>query len=609
MATDRRSDTAAGWGWHTVAAAVDDYSDRRRSSSRNLTAGRNDAGNSSVREKDNDIYRRSAPISMERLFTANRLSIALVLFIQLVSVNSSEQQPASSHAEFCAGSKNGLDGKVLGAYTWVARKPTDQHEVSMIYLSLCEPLNFTRNAGDNSQLHLVGCNGALVCHVTRHRSNNSYVAQVLIKADEGNQPFELKQNYLFLTGGNCSQFFNKKTGVLISFQCGIHLGSPQYMFEVQCETVFRWRTSAACNDNLSNGASGSGTNILAPGSTPSSVVILPKVQVPCYVIDERTGHKYDLSHLTRLRGVHKVEAAKDLYINICQEITDPLIGCTTPGTAACLNLGSSWKSVGLINSSTRVQLIRETGDLIMTYKPSKKAKAFSNCTSEPSTVIHFRCPNKRGRSRPPRLLADISCQYMIEWETDHACPEHAIVGDPLSCKFDIDGNRLDLERLRNPKGLHRVSNVTIFGQQNEVVIDICSHGIGDGGACGVMASTQTANVCFNGSDGNAFILGSKVESHLRYTDGRATLVYLDGNPCRPDSNRKWSSVIEFVCDSEATFGEPELVSVDTDICMIRFEWKTVSACVPDVIIQDENADYSELQETCRYTLHTNKSHG
>lgn len=41
---------------------------------------------------------------------------------------------------------------------------------------------------------------------------------------------------------------------------------------------------------------------------------------------------------------------------------------------------------------------------------------------------------------------------MIEWETDHACPEHSIVGDVNSCKIDIDGNQLDLGRLRGPKG-------------------------------------------------------------------------------------------------------------------------------------------------------------
>lgn len=96
---------------------------------------------------------------------------------------------------------------------------------------------------------------------------------------------------------------------------------------------------------------------------------------------------------------------------------------------------------------------------------------------------------------------------------------------------------------------------------------------------------------------------------FRYTDSRATLVYFDGNPCGPGTNRKWSSIIEFVCDSEATFGDPELVSVDTDVCLIRFEWKTVSACVPDVIIQDENADYSEVQESCTYTYYGKNSTG
>lgn len=56
------------------------------------------------------------------------------------------------------------------------------------------------------------------------------------------------------------------------------------------------------------------------------------------------------------------------------------------------------------------------------------------------------------RSQPPRLLANISCQYVIEWETDHACPEHAVLGDAEECRLHVDGNLIDLKRLRNPKG-------------------------------------------------------------------------------------------------------------------------------------------------------------
>lgn len=98
------------------------------------------------------------------------------------------------------------------------------------------------------------------------------------------------------------------------------------MLEIFCETVLRWRTSAACVDHSANGrTSSSGSTTVLPPNLPP--LIKPKVQVPCYVIDESTGYKYDLSHLTRLRGAHKVEAGKmDLYINICQDITDPLIG-------------------------------------------------------------------------------------------------------------------------------------------------------------------------------------------------------------------------------------------------------------------------------------------
>lgn len=108
-------------------------------------------------------------------------------------------------------------------------------------------------------------------------------------------------------------------------------GSPQYMLDIFCQTILQWRTSAACIDKASADEPSS-TSLLPSTSLPSSglsppPLIKPKFQIPCYVIDESNGYKYDLSHLTRLRGAHKVWAAKmDLYINICQDITDPLIG-------------------------------------------------------------------------------------------------------------------------------------------------------------------------------------------------------------------------------------------------------------------------------------------
>ena len=44
------------------------------------------------------------------------------------------------------------------------------------------------------------------------------------------------------------------------------------------------------------------------------------------MIDESTGVKYDLTHLTKPNGYHRVDAAKmELYINVCQELNEPMI--------------------------------------------------------------------------------------------------------------------------------------------------------------------------------------------------------------------------------------------------------------------------------------------
>lgn len=59
-------------------------------------------------------------------------------------------------------------------------------------------------------------------------------------------------------------------------------------------------------------------------------------------------------------------------------------------------------------------------------------------------------------------------------------------------------------------------------------------------------------------------------------------------------------MIEFVCDADSTFGHPVLTEVDNDLCLVQFEWKTVSACVPDVIIPDGEDD-TEFQDTCIHT--------
>lgn len=69
--------------------------------------------------------------------------------------------------------------------------------------------------------------------------------------------------------------------------------------------------------------------------------------------------------------------------------------------------------------------------------------------------------------------------------------------------------------LSQTTGYHTVPNVTINGEQHDVVIDICGHGIGSNGPCGSMASTLTAHVCFKNGE-EAFILGSKTDAQMKY---------------------------------------------------------------------------------------------
>lgn len=124
-------------------------------------------------------------------------------------------------------------------YTWVVRKPAATGEVSLLYVSLCEPLNFTGNPESSVELNPKECNGALVCQVSRFLSNKTYKAVVLVKHDESHQPLEMRGDYLFVTGGKCQVAPQKETLLLISFQCGTHLvstpwtneGSKQYALQ------------------------------------------------------------------------------------------------------------------------------------------------------------------------------------------------------------------------------------------------------------------------------------------------------------------------------------------------------------------------------------------
>lgn len=400
--------------------------------------------------------------------------------------------------------------------------------------------------------------------------------------------------HLAFEGGSCSPTSPFPRQVSISFNCDHHLNSPKLFTTTSCHYDFEWNTVAACDHKLYN-----------------------HTEAPCYIFDS-DGSKRDLTPLIKENGqyyeidteglmnVKSQEAphGDKLFINICSDASQKC----GPGTASCRLLPADTNQTSGQNETQHLGDVRfskmswddRTKEIVLTYRGGLTTYGCSKL-SKPSTTIRFKCPQERKTywvpSKAPRLInVDYEeCDFVIEWETEYACPEKLLKATPQSCIFKqvFNGVDIDLRPLMKKRALQSmggqlpwiVKNITTphLGQSSyDAHIAVCG-GLGKG-YCGGK-EFGSVSVCLKPQNGGnqsqdkaiGFI---STDSEFTYVNGKAMLVYTSKDEKCPELNNtaKVKTAIEFLCDPQVGNGEP--VFNTYQYCTYHFVWRSSLVCGP-----------------------------
>lgn len=90
--------------------------------------------------------------------------------------------------------------------------------------------------------------------------------------------------------------------------------------------------------------------------------------------------------------------------------------------------------------------------------------------------------------------------------------------------------------------------------------------------------------CF--TEGQKHVNAGRLNKALIYEDGALELIYKDGDACPGNPNLKYTSIVSFVCQSDAGPGsKPVIVSFDDSTCTYYFSWRTPLACEEESVVR------------------------
>lgn len=401
-----------------------------------------------------------------------------------------------------------------------------------------------------SAIEANGCpTGSAVC-----RKTHGSLSQPVKLGNFTNSPTFSEDNQKRITvtfrGQTCSSNHSIHFSTHIIFKCGKTLGSPEFLNNDGCSTVFEWESIVACK-HLSK----------------------PVKEVPCYVYIQ--GKKRDLTPLIKLSGAYKLKSPSnvDIYMNLCRDISSD--NPCPNGAAICANISNTLVNLGEPKTGLRA---KDTRSLEIKYEAPVKLES---CSNIPQTVINLICP-KRGGSKYPIIIHEVICNFDIEWLTEYACDETNI-NKPHSLKFrdpenDID---IDLTPLVPPKTKpYSVaatdpdkSKYTYYFSLVESSPNYC-YG----------SEFENFNPAICQVKGNQIkYLGSFSKSTLRYSDGHLMLIYKGGQPC--SSNFQRVTFIEFHCNKSAANDGKGSPVFRTDVdCSYYFDWDTKYACTDHPVL-------------------------
>ncbi|XP_045197868.2 cation-independent mannose-6-phosphate receptor-like isoform X2 [Mercenaria mercenaria] len=456
---------------------------------------------------------------------------------------------------------NKTDLSALSGFPWVSWTDDTVDENISYRFSLCSPL-MPNGAGDHT------CpSGSSVCMI--YSNGTSYSAGNFdASADSlpGGTNEELGESWVVLAGDPCPADPKYNLTTSISFKCGPTIGSPVFLDFTTCVSYFEWETNLYC-------------------TTRNTVK-----EVPCYLYDDQ-GNRYDLSPLAKTKGGYLVssELDTDIYINVCRDIkADSITSGCPAGSAACRKNNGVFIGLG---EPTEILKRGTDGRLTLKYV-SPNSEAMAGCTTKPSTTVIFICP-ERGASKDPLVVKDFDCQYVIEWETEYACPEIKLHNNSCVLTMEDADIDIDLRPLRRPPGSRYKTSWKDPSSSKDTTYDYFLNVCADAGIdCPDEEHKDKIPACqtiqSNADYGRA--MGSTDHTRISYADGRLTLTYKGGEKCH-HNNFQRQTVINFVCNQTAGDGNP--VFENEDECVYLFTWPTRYACLDHPVEESCRVDVGD----------------
>ena len=358
--------------------------------------------------------------------------------------------------------------------------------------------------------------------------------------------------------------------------------TPRFKGMTDCEMDIEWITDYAC-----------------PAAR------LEGVMSNCSFLSKEGDVHFDLSSIQK-KGTFELEVHGDnltgihntpnhtLVFNVCSGLSrDSMAKCGASewySNSACLSDGTT-KSV--IGSMKDAKLLYSDGQLYLLYKGAKQDSGIY-CPEEhvsPTTTINFICDPESDPGEAS-FVSFQDCNFLIEFRTKHACPP--AIKYAVDCVWNNGSHTVDLSPLSLSWSNHfgYKMNTEQTNDTKLYFLNVCrplNRVTSFGGWCHPNAAI--CEVTTNGSFSSFVSMGIPGKP-TKYFDHHIVIVYEDGDMCNPAENKRWSSMIKFICDRHEGHGAPRIsVESSTQECYHIFDWKTTLVC-------DLEADeHSKIQTT------------
>uniref|UniRef100_A0A1B6ECJ3 MRH domain-containing protein n=2 Tax=Clastoptera arizonana TaxID=38151 RepID=A0A1B6ECJ3_9HEMI len=376
---------------------------------------------------------------------------------------------------------------------------------------------------------------------------SSFSKQYLNLGDVGWPYFENGLVRINYTSGSLCPLNGMTTyNSLIDFVCNMDIeeSEPHLIGVDKCSFKFIWENKAAC------------AILLNKQEQPTHSNKKENVSFFCSILSPDKKFRIDLQPFMDQDYSIKTEDGGCLRFAICRNLTSSK--CKSGGV--CIND----TYMGGMASST---LEHQMGSIVLKYS---NGDICSDGVSY-STEIEFVCNPKTMMNKAQYYKSLNKCNIKIRWETSLICNKN------INClaTSKSGGNKIDLSPL-----ISNLQNYEVKLNGNVIFINICRPLVyvfdlkcpGSSTSCLVQETNNTFK--------NEISLGLFMKSPTIEADGYVWLRYKQGGQCLSDTNKTYSTSIQFICD--VNIQNSEIKFLKNEKCEYNLIWRTKYVC------QDKN---------------------